>query len=54
VRGLVCRSGGMTSHLAIVSREFGLPCVMGASIEDPAELEGQRVVVDAEGQISRA
>jgi phosphohistidine swiveling domain-containing protein len=54
VRGLVCRSGGMTSHLAIVSREFGLPCVMGASIEDPADLEGQRVVVDAEGQISRA
>jgi phosphohistidine swiveling domain-containing protein len=54
VRGLVCRSGGMTSHLAIVSREFGLPCVMGASIDQPAELEGQRVRIDADGQITRA
>jgi phosphoenolpyruvate-protein kinase (PTS system EI component) len=54
VRGLVCRSGGMTSHLAIVSREFGLPAVMGADVDSPGELEGERIVVDAEGQISRA
>ena len=54
VRGLVCRSGGMTSHLAIVSREFGLPAVMGADVDRPGELEGERIVVDAEGQISRA
>ena len=32
VRGIVCGDGGMTSHLAIVSREFGLPCVMAAEV----------------------
>jgi phosphohistidine swiveling domain-containing protein len=52
VRGLVCRSGGPNSHLAIVSREFGLPCVVGADIEADG-VEGTRVKVDAEGQISR-
>ena len=35
VRGLICTSGGITSHLAIVSREFGLSCIMGAELADP-------------------
>jgi phosphoenolpyruvate synthase/pyruvate phosphate dikinase len=27
--GVLCTTGSAGSHLAIVSREFGLPCVMG-------------------------
>lgn len=53
VRGVVCRSGGMTSHLAIVSREFGIPCLMGAELPADAELEGARITIDAEGAIAR-
>ncbi len=50
-RGVVCQSGGMTSHLAIVSREFGLPCVMGAECADPGALEGQEVTLTPEGAV---
>ena len=53
VRGVVCRSGGITSHLAIVSREFGLPCVLGAEIDD-ADAEGRRVVIQDDGTITAA
>jgi phosphohistidine swiveling domain-containing protein len=52
VRGVVCRSGGMTSHLAIVSREFGLPCIVGAEFDDPAALEGRRVRLGEDGSVS--
>ena len=54
VRGIVCRSGGMTSHLAIVSREFGLPCIVGAEIADPESADGQRVVLGEDGSIRLA
>jgi phosphoenolpyruvate-protein kinase (PTS system EI component) len=54
VRGLVCTSGGITSHLAIVSREFGLSCVMAAPVENTALLEGVRVVVGADGTVRHA
>jgi phosphohistidine swiveling domain-containing protein len=54
VRGLICTSGGITSHLAIVSREFGLSCLMAAEIEDPAALDGARVVVAEDGTVTRA
>lgn len=51
VRGIVCRSGGMTSHLAIVSREFGLPCIVGAELDDPAAADGKRVQLMEDGSI---
>jgi phosphohistidine swiveling domain-containing protein len=54
VRGVVCRSGGMTSHLAIVSREFGIACLMSAELPDDDSLEGIRVRIDGEGAIHRA
>lgn len=53
VCGLICTSGGITSHLAIVSREFGLACIMGAELADLAELDGVRVLMAADGTVSR-
>jgi len=52
VRGIVCGDGGMTSHLAIVSREFGLPCVMAADVASLGDLDGRPLTVSAEGEIS--
>ena len=54
IRGLICTSGGTTSHLAIVAREFGLPCVMAAEVGDAALLDGVRVVVAGDGTVARA
>ena len=51
VKGVVCADGGMTSHLAIVSREFGLPCVMAADVHSLGDLDGRRLTVSAEGEI---
>ncbi len=52
VRGIVCADGGMTSHLAIVSREFGLPCVMAADVASLGDLDGRPLTVSAEGEIA--
>jgi phosphoenolpyruvate-protein kinase (PTS system EI component) len=54
VRGIVCTTGGMTSHLAIVSREFGLPCLMAADIPDLDALEGRLIAVDGDGTVGAA
>ncbi|MGH2938807.1 MAG: PEP-utilizing enzyme [Solirubrobacterales bacterium] len=53
VRGVVSESGGMTSHLAIVAREFNLPCILSAEL-DEADLEGRRVVLQEDGIIESA
>jgi phosphoenolpyruvate-protein kinase (PTS system EI component) len=53
VRGLICTSGGVTSHVAILSREFGLSCVMGAEFEAPDSLDGARVRIAGDGTITR-
>jgi phosphohistidine swiveling domain-containing protein len=44
--GVVCRAGTLRSHLAIVSREFEVPCVLGAEL--PAALaDGTPLVLEA-------
>ena len=46
--------GGRTSHAAIVSRELGVPCIVGASgAEARLALEEEVTVCCAEGQIGR-
>ena len=43
---VVTDSGGMTSHAAIVSRELGIPCVVGTSNATTRLHNGQLVAVD--------
>jgi phosphohistidine swiveling domain-containing protein len=52
VRGVVCEGGGLTSHIAIVSRQFGLPCVVAASFSlTPAQARGRRVEILEDGRV---
>ena len=44
---IVTDSGGMTCHAAIVSRELGIPCVVGTADATSALSYGQLVTVDA-------
>ena len=43
LNGVICTTGSAGSHLAIVSREFGLPCIMNVrfSIKDLNALNGK-------------
>ncbi|MDR5682614.1 MAG: phosphoenolpyruvate synthase [Armatimonadota bacterium] len=43
---IVTNSGGMTSHAAIVSRELGVPCVVGTGNATEVLRTGQTVTVD--------
>ncbi|HEU5142149.1 MAG TPA: phosphoenolpyruvate synthase [Solirubrobacterales bacterium] len=44
---IVTDSGGMTCHAAIVSRELGIPCVVGTADATEELRDGQLVTVDA-------
>jgi phosphohistidine swiveling domain-containing protein len=45
--GLICLSGDLGSHLAIVSRELGTPALVGFAVGEGLELlEGTRVELD--------
>ena len=44
--GVVCRTGTLRSHLAIVSREFELPCVLGADLPEILA-DGTALVLEA-------
>lgn len=46
LKGVVCTSGALGSHLAIVTREFGIPALMGTKIEFKDELENQKVRIE--------
>lgn len=50
---IVTESGGVLSHAAIVSREFGIPCVVG--VGDISEIEeGEEIEVDGgKGEVKR-
>jgi pyruvate,water dikinase len=44
---IVTDSGGMTCHAAIVSRELGIPCVVGTGDATRTLRDGEQVTVDA-------
>jgi len=50
---IVTDEGGLTSHAAIVSREFGLPCIVGTRIATKIFHDGDMVEVDAEMGVVR-
>jgi pyruvate, water dikinase len=45
--GIVTDSGGMTCHAAIVSRELGVPCIVGTGDATSKLRDGEVVTVDA-------
>jgi pyruvate,water dikinase len=45
---IVSEEGGVLSNLAIVSRELGIPCVVGAARAMDAIRDGDRLLVDAD------
>lgn len=45
---IVTNEGGLTCHAAIVSRELGIPCVIGTKIATKVLKDGDMVGVDAE------
>jgi phosphohistidine swiveling domain-containing protein len=50
---IICTTGTTRSHIGIVSREFQLPCVMGAVFSDPPgePAPGAEVEVDCSGPV---
>ncbi|MFA6250498.1 MAG: phosphoenolpyruvate synthase [Candidatus Shapirobacteria bacterium] len=46
VNGIITDKGGQTSHAAIVSRELGVPCVVGTKTATHFLKEGQLVTLD--------
>ena len=50
--GTICTKGSAGSHLAIVSREFGLPCIMSIKflIEDISSLNGKTGKITHDGE----
>lgn len=50
---IVTDIGGMLSHAAIISREFGIPCVIGTNIATKVLKDGDLVEVDADKGVVR-
>ncbi|MFI5040557.1 MAG: PEP-utilizing enzyme [Acidimicrobiales bacterium] len=46
---IVCTSGTLRSHIGIVSREYQVPCVMGAGFPAGEPEDGALVEVDCSG-----
>lgn len=48
---IVTDEGGITSHAAIVSREFGIPCIVGTKNATSVLRDGDRIEVNAIGGV---
>jgi len=48
IKAIVTNEGGFTCHAAIVSRELGIPCIIGTKIATKVLKDGDLVEVDAE------
>ena len=52
-KAIVTDDGGLTSHAAIVSREFNIPCVVGTKNVTKFVKDGETIEVDADSGIVR-
>jgi signal transduction protein with GAF and PtsI domain len=52
--GVVCTSGALGSHLAIVTREFEIPALMGTNLDNPDSLHGKHVRIEPEDGVNGA
>ncbi len=53
-KAIVTNSGGRTCHAAIVSRELGIPCIVGTQQATKTLKDGQEITVNcAEGEVGR-
>ena len=50
---IVTDEGGITSHAAVISRELGLPCIIGTRVATQALQNGMKVEVDADNGVVR-
>ena len=50
---MVADTGGVLSHCAIVSREYGMPCVVGTAVGTAVLRDGMQVTVDGSKGIVR-
>lgn len=48
--GVVCSAGTIRSHIGIVSREFQVPCIMGAAFDGAVPAAGAEVELDCSGE----
>lgn len=46
LKGVICTSGALGSHLAIVTREFGIPALMGTKINFDGNMNNQMVRIE--------
>jgi pyruvate,water dikinase len=46
--GVVTDIGGLTSHPAIISREMGIPCVVGTESATKRLKTGDKIILDAD------
>ncbi len=53
IKGIICTTGGATSHVAIVAREFDLACIMGVQFDVDDELDGCMVRMNERGEVYR-
>ena len=53
VAAVVADTGGVLSHCAIVSREYGLPCVVGTIVGTSVLKDGMLLTVDGSKGIVR-
>lgn len=52
-RAVITNEGGITCHAAIISRELGVPCVIGTKIATQVLRDGDLVKVDADNGVIR-
>jgi len=53
VSAIIAEEGGITAHVSVISRELGIPCIVGAINATSIFKDGELVEVDAEKGVAR-